>query len=302
MVEPATRSSRSTSRRLLRQRPALVGAAILAALGLAAVAAPLVEARLGVDAEAVYLLARLAPPSVEHPLGTDELGRDLLLRLLHGGRISLLIGLGGALLAASIGVVVGAVAGFAGGRTDAFLMRLTDAVMALPLLPVLIVLAAVDLGKLGVPADLAAGPAAGIARITAIVALFGWTTVARLTRASVLGLKRRDFVRAAEALGAGRARIVLVHVLPNALVPIIVATTLSVGGIVLTESVLSFLGLGVQPPLPSWGNMLTNAQELVWEAPRLALWPGLCIFLVVLGFNLLGDGLQEALEPRSPER
>ena len=195
-------------RRLLRHRSALTGALTLAALGLAVAAAPVVEFGLGHDAEAVDLLSRLAPVSAEHPLGTDELGRDLLLRLLHGGQVSLAIGLGGALLAALVGVVVGAVAGFAGGRTDAFLMRLTDAIMALPLLPVLIVLAAVDLGKLGVPADLATAPAAGIGRIVAIVALFGWTTVARLTRASVARLKRRDFVRAAEALGAALARLV----------------------------------------------------------------------------------------------
>jgi peptide/nickel transport system permease protein len=193
---------------------------------------------------------------------------------------------------------VGLVAGYAGGAVDGFLMRLTDAVIALPLLPILIVLAAVDLGKLGLPPGLATGELVSVARIVVIVALFGWTTTARLVRASVLSLRTREFVHAARALGAGPARILRRHILPNAMAPLIVATTLSIGNVILAESVLSFLGLGVQPPLPSWGNMLTGAQELLFESPRLALWPGLLIFLTVLAFNLLGDGLQAALDPR----
>jgi peptide/nickel transport system permease protein len=270
----------------------------LVALVLLTAAAPLIEAWLMVDPNAVDLLARLEPPSAAHLLGTDELGRDVLLRLLRGGRISLAVGLCGALLAALIGTVVGLVAGYAGGAVDGFLMRLTDAVIALPLLPILIVLAAVDLGKLGLPAGVATGELASVLRIVVIVALFGWTTTARLVRASVLSLRTREFVHAARALGAGPARILRRHILPNALAPLIVATTLSIGNVILAESVLSFLGLGVQPPLPSWGNMLTGAQELLFESPRLALWPGLLIFLTVLAFNLLGDGLQAALDPR----
>ena len=264
-------------------------------LVVASVAAPLVEAGIGLDGNAVDLLARLEPPSAAHPLGTDELGRDVLVRLLEGGRISLAVGVCGALLAAAIGTVVGLVAGYAGGAIDAVLMRLTDAVISLPLLPLLIVLAAVDLRKLGLPEP---GELASVVRIVVIVALFGWTTTARLVRASVLSLRTREFVRAARALGAGPARILGRHILPNALGPLIVATTLSIGNVILIESVLSFLGLGVQPPLASWGNMLTGAQELLFEAPRLALWPGLLIFAAVLAFNLLGDGLEAALDPR----
>ena len=274
---------------------ALTCALLLLLLVLGAAAAPLVEAALGVDGANVDLLARLEPPSAAHPLGTDELGRDVLVRLLAGGRVSLAVGVSGALLAAAIGTLVGLVAGYAGGGADAFLMRCTDAVISLPLLPLLIVLAAVDLGKLGLDAS---GEAVSVLRIVLIVALFGWTTPARLVRASVLSLRTREFVRAAEALGAGPARILRRHILPNAAGPLIVATALAIGNVILVESVLSYLGLGVQPPLPSWGNMLTGAQELLFEAPLLALWPGLLIFATVLAFNLLGDRLEAALDPR----
>ena len=271
---------------------ALVVAVLLIGLVLAG---PLVEAWLGIDGAAVDLLARLEPPSAAHPLGTDDLGRDVLARLLQGGRVSLAVGLAGALLAAAIGTVIGLLAGYLGGTVDALLMRLTDMVISLPLLPLLIVLAAIDLGKLGLPAQ---GELAGVVRIVVLVALFGWTTTARLVRASVLSLRTREFVKAAQALGAGPAGILARHILPNASGPLIVATTLSIGNVILVESVLSFLGLGVQPPVASWGNMLTGAQELLFEAPRLALWPGMLIFLSVLAFNLLGDGLQTYLDPK----
>jgi peptide/nickel transport system permease protein len=271
---------------------ALVVAVLLVGLVLAG---PLVEAWLGIDGAAVDLLARLEPPSAAHPLGTDDLGRDVLARLLQGGRVSLAVGLAGALLAAALGTVLGLLAGYLGGAVDALLMRLTDMVISLPLLPVLIVLAAIDLGKLGLPAQ---GELAGVLRIVVLVALFGWTTTARLVRASVLSLRTREFVKAAQALGAGPAGILARHILPNASGPLIVATTLSIGNVILVESVLSFLGLGVQPPVASWGNMLTGAQELLFEAPRLALWPGMLIFLSVLAFNLLGDGLQTYLDPK----
>lgn len=286
-------------RRFLARPVAVASLAVLVLLALAAAAAPLAEAWLGVDANRVDLLGRHAPPSADHPLGTDELGRDLLVRLLYAGRISLTVGLVAALAAALIGTAVGLVSGFAGGRLDALLMRVTDGFIALPLLPLLIVLAAVDPVRLGVPGDLARTEAAGLWRIVVLVALTGWTTVARLVRGATLAVRGRDYVRAAVALGAGRARLVLVHVLPNVASPIVVATTLSVGHVILAESVLSFLGLGIQPPVPSWGNMLTNAQELVWSAPRQAVLPGLLIFVTVIAFNLLGDGLQDALDPRS---
>jgi peptide/nickel transport system permease protein len=274
---------------------------VLVLLALASLAAPLVAVLLGHDPTAVDLLGRFAASSGEHPLGTDELGRDLLLRLLYGGQVSLFVGLVGAVAAASLGTIIGLVAGYLGGRTDTLLMRLTDAVIALPLLPLLIVLAAIDLSKLGLPASLAHSESASLYRILVIVALVGWTTVARLVRGATLSVRERDYVRAAVALGAGPLRIMTRHILPNVVSPIIVATTLSVGYVVLLESTLSFLGLGIQPPLPSWGNMLTNAQELIWQAPALAIYPGLLIFITVIAFNFLGDGLQDAMDPRAEE-
>ncbi|WP_245986346.1 ABC transporter permease [Azospirillum thermophilum] len=235
---------------------------------------PLVGAWLDADPTAVSLLDRFEPPSAAHPLGTDELGRDVLVRLLYGGQVSLFVGVAAAVACALIGTAVGLVSGYAGGRLDDLLMRLTDALIALPLLPLLIVLGAIDPTRLGLPADLVGSENASLLRIVALVALFGWTTVARLVRGATLSARRRDYARAAVALGASGRRIMLTHILPNVAGPAVVATTLTVGNTILLESVLSFLGLGIQPPLPSWGNMLTNAQELVSAAPLLAVWPG----------------------------
>ena len=283
-----------------RPRPlTLVAALLLAALAVLSLAAPLIAAARGIDPNDVDLLARFQPPSAQHWLGTDDIGRDVFLRLLFGGRVSLLVGLTAALVATTIGTVIGVLAGYFGGRLDALLMRVTDGVIALPLLPLLIVLAAVDLAKLGLPASVVQSQQVSLWRIVAIIALVGWTTVARLVRATTLSLLARDFVRAAAALGAGPSRIMLVHILPNALSPIIVATMLAVGNVILFESVLSFLGLGIQPPTPSWGNMLTNAQEIIETAPMLAVWPGLFILVTVASCNLLGDALQAALDPRA---
>jgi len=272
---------------------------MLAALALASLAAPLVERLLGIDANAADLFLRMQPPSAEHPLGTDELGRDLLCRLLYGGQVSLAVGLIAAVFSAVIGTAIGLFAGYAGGLADRLLMRVNDAVIALPMLPLLIVLAAVDLGKLGLPDTVVQSENVSLYRIVVIVSLFGWNTVARLVRAETLALRQREFVRAAVALGTTPRSIMWRHILPNAVSPIIVATTLSVGQIILFESTLSFLGLGIQPPTASWGNMLTNAQEVIWSAPELAVWPGLLIFLTVIAFNFLGDGLQDALDPRA---
>jgi peptide/nickel transport system permease protein len=289
-------------RRFGRNRLAVVSLIVLVALSLASASAPLLATWRGIDTRATDILARFEPPSAKHWLGTDELGRDLLLRLMEGGQVSLLVALTAAVISAVIGALIGVFAGYVGGRTDALLMRVTDFVIALPILPLLIVLAAIDLRKLGIPDVMAQSETVSLYRIVAIVALTGWTTVARLVRAETLSLKSRDFVRAAVGLGMSPARVMLQHILPNTAAPIVVATTLSVGSIVLVESVLSFLGLGVQPPNASWGNMLTNAQELIYSAPLLAVWPGLAIFVTVIAFNFVGDGLQEALDPRAVRR
>jgi peptide/nickel transport system permease protein len=284
---------------LARHRLAALGLAVLAVLFVAVLAAPLVETVLGLDASAVNLFARAAPPSAAHWLGTDELGRDLLLRLLHGGRVSLLVGFTAAIASAAIGTLLGLISGYFGGRVDAVIMRFADGVISLPLLPLLIVLAAVDPSKLGLPEAISGSESFSLQRIVVIIALVGWPTVARLVRAATLSLRQREFVLVAIAQGFGPARIMFRHILPNAASPILVATTLTVGNVILFESVLSFLGLGIQPPVPSWGNMLTGAQDLISEAPALAVWPGMLIFVTVIAFNLLGDGLQSALDPRS---
>jgi peptide/nickel transport system permease protein len=278
---------------------AVVSAATLILLVFISSGAPLWVSVFDLDGQTVDLFNRFQPVSAAHPLGTDELGRDVLARLIEGGRVSLFVGLIAALFASVIGTTIGLMSGYFGGRIDMVIMRFTDGVISLPLLPLLIVLAAIDLSKLGLPNAVANSENASLYRISIIVALAGWTTVARLVRAETLALRERTFVKAAQAQGATSGRIMRVHILPNLAASIIVATTLSAGNIILLESVLSFLGLGIQPPVTSWGNLLTNAQELIWDSPRLAFYPGALIFLTVIAFNFLGDGLRDAIDPKA---
>ncbi len=299
-AERPSQRSRALAR-FVRHRGAVVSAFVLVLIIVAAVAAPLVESWLGHGPNEPDLGKRFQAPSWAYPLGTDEAGRDVLLRLMYGGRVSLLVGLVAALASALIGTTIGILAGYYRGRLDAFLMRLTDFVIALPTLALLIVLAAVDLKKVGIPDSIAYSEAVSLYRIIFIISIVSWTGVARLVRGATLSMRTREFVRAAVALGAPARRIILVHILPNVVGPVIVATTLSVGGIILLESVLSFLGLGIQPPIASWGNMLSNAQELLTQAPQLVIYPGLAIMITVIAFNFLGDGLQDALDPRAGE-
>jgi peptide/nickel transport system permease protein len=254
---------------------------------------------LGVDPYETDLLSQYSPPSAEHPLGTDDAGRDELVRLMLGGQISLLVGLLATGFGSVVGLVVGVIAGYFGGRTDSLLMRFTDGVIALPLLPLLIVLGALDLTKLGFSSEFAHSSAAGFWRVVIIIAIVDWTSIARLTRAATMALRQRDYVRSARASGGGAGYVMTTHILPNVATPLIVAVTLTVGRVILFESVLSFLGFGIVVPTPSWGNMLNNAQELVTTAPALAIYPGLLIFITVIAVNFLGDGLQHAFDPRS---
>jgi peptide/nickel transport system permease protein len=286
-------------RRLCGHRAGMASLIVLALLGLFTLAAVPVENLSGIDPNATDLLSRFAPPSATHWLGTDEAGRDELLRLMVGGQMSLAVGLLATIAGGAIGLVIGSLAGYFGGRADALLMRFTDGVITLPLLPLLIVLGAIDLTKLGFSAEFAHSGAAGFWRIVIIIALVDWTAIARIVRASTLSVKERDFVRAARASGAGPVYVMTAHILPNIATPIIVAFTLTVGRVILFEAVLSFLGFGIVPPTPSWGNMLNNAQELVTTAPALAIYPGLLIFVTVIAVNFLGDGLQHAFDPRS---
>ena len=286
-------------KRFCQHRLAVVSAATLILLIFISGGAPLWVTAFDLDGQTVDLFNRFQPVSAAHPLGTDELGRDVLARLIEGGRVSLFVGLTAALFASVIGTTIGLMSGYFGGRIDVVIMRFTDGVISLPLLPLLIVLAAIDLSKLGLPDTITNSENASLYRISIIVALAGWTTVARLVRAETLALRERTFVKAAQAQGATSGRIMRVHILPNLAASIIVATTLSAGNIILLESVLSFLGLGIQPPVTSWGNLLTNAQELIWDSPRLAFYPGALIFLTVIAFNFLGDGLRDAIDPKT---
>ncbi len=285
--------------RFRQHRAGMASLALLGLLVMFVLAAFPLQALLHIDPNEADLFARFDPPSATHPLGMDEAGRDVLIRLMIGGQISLLVGVLATLLGGVIGISIGVVAGYGGGRLDAGLMRLTDGMIALPLLPLLIVLGAIDLTKLGFSAEFAHSGAAGFWRIVVVIALVDWTSIARLVRAATLQIRERDYVRAARAAGAGAGFIIRQHILPNIATPIIVSFTLTVGRVILFESVLSFLGFGVVPPTPSWGNLLNNAQELVTTAPALAIYPGVLIFLTVMAVNFLGDGLQHAFDPRS---
>lgn len=286
-------------RRFRRHRSGMLSAFGLVLLLLFLLLAwPLAQA-LGIDPEATDLLVRYEPPSMQHWLGTDDAGRDELVRLMFGGQMSLFIGITAALLSSLIGLLIGLASGYFGGRLDMLLMRLTDGVISLPLLPLLIVFGAMDLTKLGFSLEFAHSTVVGIWRLVLIISLVEWTSLARVARAETLVVKERDFVRLAWASGAGAPHVLWTHILPNISNSAIVTLMLSIGRVILLESALSFLGFGVIPPTPSWGNMLSNAQELVTVAPALAIYPGLMIFLTVIIVNLFGDGLQHAFDPRA---
>jgi len=216
-------------------------------------------------------------------LGTDDVGRDLLSRLLHGARVTLAVGIGAALLTASIGTVVGALAGFYGGRTDTALSGLINVVLSVPALPLALVIGAFV--EMSLPV------------LIVVIGGVSWTGTARIVRAETLSLREREFVASARALGAGDGRLIVRHILLNAMPPIIVAATLQVATAILAESALSYLGYGIQPPVASWGNMLQNAQRYLRRAPELAVYPGLLISLTVVSINFVGDALRDALDP-----
>lgn len=230
------------------------------------------------------LSAQFQGPSAEHLLGTDESGRDVMARLLAGGRVSLAVGFVGATLTVLIASVLGLLAGYLGGVVDEVIMRLTDTLMAVPTFFLLMVIVAIW--------------GSGITVLVIALALTRWMDVARLIRAEVLRFKNQDFVSAAEALGASSWRLMFKHLLPQAIPSLIIATSLNVGYVMLVEAALSFLGLGILPPTPSWGNMLTDSQYYVWTAPHLAVYPGVMIALTVLAFNAVGDVLRDVLDPR----
>ncbi len=280
-------------RRLLRHRLAVVGMVVLVFFVLISLLAPVIAPY---DPDAIDLDNMFAVPSAVHLLGTDPLGRDILTRLMFAGRISLTIAMIGAFLSTIVGVVIGAVAGYFGGWIDTLLMRFTDVMLTLPVLPLLLI-ASQSLRQF-VQLQQLFGNILSVVIIIFVVVMFGWMTVTRLLYGSVLSLKNSEFMEAARALGASPLRMIGTHLVPNSMAPIIVATTLDFGAIVVYEATLSFLGFGVTPPTPSWGNMLTDVQRFIIRDPLLAIYPGLCIFLTVLAINFIGDGLRDALDPR----
>ena len=237
-----------------------------------------------------------------HLFGTDELGRDVFIRLVYGTRVSMGVGVLVAIASALIGLLIGSVAGFYGGVIDSILMRVTDGLLSLPMIPVLIVVAAVDLTKLPWLKAMISTSNESIVKMIIILCIFSWMTVALLVRGSILSLREREFVLAARTLGAKDSTIIVRHMFPNVIAPMLVSITLGVGESILFEAALSFLGLGIMPPTPSWGNMLNNAQELIYQAPFLAILPGLMILITTVSFNYLGDGLQDAIDPKSMRR
>jgi peptide/nickel transport system permease protein len=283
MHPPRRRVTRPWSR-FRRHRLALVATVVLAALAALAVLAPWVSPY---PPGAIDLRHVAASPTVAHPLGTDELGRDVLTRLIWGGRVSLAVGVGAMLIATSIGVAYGAVSGFYGGRLDALMMRGVDFLLSFPAIFLLLILASFSRGS--------------VLTVILYIGLFSWMGMARLVRGQVLSLRERDFVTAARSLGASSRRILVRHLVPNALAPVIVASTLGVAGAMLVEATLDFLGFGVPPDTPTWGNLLTGAEAYFTVAPLLAIAPGLVITMAVVCVNFIGDALRDALDPYAGE-
>ena len=275
-------------RRFRKHPGAIVGAVVLTIIILSTIMVPLSP----YDPETSDLKNKLQPPSWEHPFGTDPLGRDMLTRILYGGRISLIVGLMVVMITLSIGVPVGAIAGYFGGWIDNLLMRMIDATLALPTLLVLILLGAV-LREVKIEII----EKNTVITIAVALGLLSWMTVARLVRAIFLTLRDMEYVQAARALGASNVKIIWQEILPNGVGPIIVESTLGIGYAIMEESGLSFLGFGIRPPTPSWGNLLSNAQEHLTQHPWLAIFPGVMIFLTIISVNYIGDGLRDALDP-----
>jgi len=289
---PVRSPAREAWRKFRRHKLAVVGATILGVLVAAILIGPFFWT---VPINEIDFSAKLQGPSAKHPLGTDDLGQDLLARMLYGGRISLAVGLAAMLVAIIVGTIIGAVAGMSRGWVGTALMWLTDLFLSLPQLPLLLLVIYLFRDAL----KSVFGPEGGIfILIVLVIGGLRWMPVARLVRAQFLSLREKEFVEAARALGASRMRLVVRHILPNALGPVIVAATIDVALAIIAESTLSFLGLGFPPDIPTWGRLLFDAKDNLDFAPHWALFPGAAIFLTVLAINFIGDGLRDALDPR----
>lgn len=297
LTSPPSATHRSNRRppslwqRFSRDRWALLATGILLGIGVAILLGPIIYP--ASSSQSDFARAML-PPSLAHPLGTNDLGQDQLARILSGGRISLAVGLMAMAIAMTLGILVGAIAGFYGRWVDGALMRLTDLFLALPQLPLVLLI----IYLFNEPMRRRVGPEAGMfLLIVGVIGGLNWMSVARLVRAGFLSLKGRNFVQAALALGANPRQLILRHLLPNVVGPVTVAATLAIGNAILAESTLSFLGLGFPPDVPTWGRMLYDAQNYMELAPHMVIFPGLAIFLTVLCINTIGDALRDALDP-----
>lgn len=280
-------------RRFRRDPMAVGGAMVLVAIALCVIVAPWLYST---SYSEIDFARSTQPPSWPHPFGTNDLGQDQLARILWGGRVSVAVGITAMLVAIGMGTLIGAVSGFYGGLVDDALMRLTDLFLALPQLPLLLLIIYLFRGSV----RSLFGPELGIfVLIVLVIGGLSWMTTARLVRAGFLTMKERDFIVAVRALGARPSRLIWLHILPNVIGPVIVAATLGVGNAILTESTLSFLGIGFPPDVPTWGRMLYDAQNYITTAPHMAIFPGIAIFLTVLSINYLGDGLRDALDPQA---
>jgi peptide/nickel transport system permease protein len=275
-----------------RHRLAMAGLTVLAFLTVATLIGPLLWP---IPYDRVDYGLSLLGPSPAHPFGTDDLGHDLFARALWGGRVSIAVGLTAVFIAITLGILIGAISGYSGGHVDNVLMRLTDMFLSLPQLPLLLMTIFLFRDTLRETV----GPEVGIfILIVSVIGLLNWMPTARLVRAAFLSLKQKEFVEAARTIGASDQRIIWGHILPNVLSPVLVAATVGVGAAIITESALSFLGLGFPPDVPTWGRMLYDAQNYMEIAPHWALFPGLLIFFAVLSINYMGDGMRDALDPR----
>jgi peptide/nickel transport system permease protein len=289
---PPTSPWQEAWRRFRRHRLAVASSVVLLLLIAAVTLGPFIWP---VAINEIDFAAKLQGPSWAHPLGTDDLGQDLLARLIYGGRISLAVGLAAMIVAVVVGVVVGALAGMSAGWVDAALMWLTDLFLALPLLPLLLLLMYLFRDRFKQVFGVEGG---AFILIVVVIGGLRWMQVARLVRAQFLSLREKEFVEAARALGASKLRLVVGHILPNALGPVIVAGTIDVAAAIIAESTLSFLGLGFPSDIPTWGSVLRDAKDYLDIAPHWALFPGAAIFLAVIAINFMGDGLRDALDPR----
>lgn len=279
-------------RRFRRHRLAVLGGIVILFFLVVALLAPLIAPY---DPLEQNLKLKNAGPSREHLLGTDELGRDTLSRLMYAARISLFVAFTVVLISETIGVIIGAISGFYGGWVDSLIQRFVEFMLSLPTLPLLLALSAIfrDVIIPGLSREWSSAVV-----IVLVLTSLQWITASRLVRGMVLSLREQEFTQAARALGMSNMGIILRHMIPNAIAPVIVSATLNLGGVIVVESALSFLGFGIQPPIPTWGNMLQNVQNDMWTQPAKAFYPGLCIFLASLSFNYIGDGLRDALDPR----